>query len=313
MTTSASDNAPGAFETLFAAADGAPLRTAVVHPVDALSLGAAFQAKDAGLLDPVLIGPADKIEAAAEKLGASLEGLAIEAVPHSHAAAARAAKLAGDGAVSAIMKGALHTNELMAAIIDKSAGLRTERRMSHIFVLETPAYPKWLLVSDGALNIAPDLLCKKDIVQNAIDLALAIGINPPQVAILSATEEVDPNIPSTLDAAALCKMADRGQIRGGLVDGPLAFDLAVSPESVEVKGLKSSVAGQADILIVPNLEAGNMVAKQLDYLAGATAAGLVLGAAVPVILTSRADSVKERLASCALAKCFVAFNETGGK
>jgi phosphotransacetylase len=204
------------------------------------------------------------------------------------------------------MKGALHTNELMVAIIDRSAGLRTDRRMSHVFVLETPAYPKWLMISDGALNIAPDLLCKKSIVQNAIDLAHAVGIDAPRVAILSATEEVDPNIPSTLDAAALCKMADRGQITGGIIDGPLAFDLAVSREAVQIKGLRSEVGGNADILIVPNMEAGNMIAKQLDYLAGAAAAGIVLGARVPIILTSRADSVKERLASCALAKCVVA-------
>jgi len=297
---------PRPFGALFDLAEGPPLQTAIVHPVDALSLSGALQARDAGLITPVLVGPEDKIAAAAETLGVSLKGVSIEAVPHSHAAAARAAQLAGEGQVSAVMKGALHTNELMAALIDKSAGLRTERRMSHVFVLETPAYPRWILVSDGALNIAPDLMRKKDIVQNAIDLAHAIGINPPKVAILSATEEVDPNIPSTLDAACLCKMADRGQIRGGLVDGPLAFDLAVSPEAVRIKGLVSNVAGEADILIVPTLEAGNMIAKQLDYLAGANAAGIVLGAKVPVILTSRADSVEERLASCALAKCFVA-------
>lgn len=301
---------PRPFEVLFELAKGPPLQTAIVHPVDALSLSAALQARDAGLLAPLLVGPEDKIAAAAETLGVSLKGVSIEAVPHSHAAAAKAAQLAGEGRVSAVMKGALHTNELMAALIDKSAGLRTERRMSHVFVLETPAYPRWILVSDGALNIAPDLMCKKDIVQNAIDLAHAIGINPPKVAILSATEEVDPNIPSTLDAACLCKMADRGQIRGGLVDGPLAFDLAVSPESVQIKGLVSKVAGEADILIVPSLEAGNMIAKQLDYLAGANAAGIVLGAKVPVILTSRADSVEERLGSCALAKCFVATRST---
>ena len=309
MTTT-SDTEPKAFDYLFAMAKGPPLPTAVVHPVDALSLGAALQAREAGLLEPVLVGPPEKIAATADALDASLDGVAIEPVPHSHAAAAKAASLAGDGTVSTIMKGALHTNELMAAIIDKAAGLRTERRMSHVFVLETPAYPRWIIVSDGALNIAPDLMCKKDIVQNAIDLAHAIGIDPPKVAILSATEEVDPNIPSTLDAASLCKMADRGQIKGGLVDGPLAFDLAVSPESVQIKGLVSKVAGEADILIVPNLEAGNMIAKQLDYLAGASAAGIVLGARVPVILTSRADSVGERLASCALAKCFVAKRET---
>jgi len=303
---STADNAPGTFNALFRAATGPALPTAIVHPVDSLSLGAAIEARTAGLIDPVLVGPMEKIEAAADTLGLSLDGIRIEPVPHSHAAAETAAALARDGVVGAIMKGALHTNELMAAIIDRSASLRTDRRMSHIFVLETPAYPKWLMVSDGALNIAPDLLCKKSIVQNAIDLAQAVGINQPRVAILSATEEVDPNIPSTLDAAALCKMADRGQITGGIIDGPLAFDLAVSREAVQIKGLRSEVGGNADILIVPNMEAGNMIAKQLDYLAGAAAAGIVLGARVPIILTSRADSVKERLASCALAKCVVA-------
>ena len=204
------------------------------------------------------------------------------------------------------MKGAIHTNELMAAIIDKAAGLRTERRMSHVFVLQTPAYPKLLMMTDGAINIMPDLKTKRDIVQNAIELAHALGIPAPLVAILSATEEVDPNIPSTIDAAALCKMADRGQIKGGILDGPLAFDLAVSAEAVATKGLVSPVAGAADILVVPTLEAGNMIAKQLDYLAGAAAAGLVVGAKVPVILTSRADSAIERVGSCALAKLYAA-------
>lgn len=292
---------PGAFRDIMERAAGRPLRTAVVHPVDALSLSGALDAKAAGLIEPVLVGPEAKIRAAAEALQADLSGIALVDMPHSHAAAARGAKLAADQDVGAIMKGAIATHELMEAIVPRAAGLRTERRMSHVFVLETPAYPKPLLLSDGAINIMPDLMAKRDIVQNAIDLAISIAIPEPRVAILSATETVDPRIPSTLDAAALCKMADRGQITGGLIDGPLAFDLAVSPEAVATKHIASSVAGAADILIVPNLEAGNMIAKQLDYLAGAAAAGLVLGARVPIILTSRADSAPERVASCALA------------
>lgn len=301
-----SSNDAAAFQGLFTMASGAPLRTAVVHPVDSLSLGAALEAAEQNLILPVLVGPTTKIAAAAEALGKSIDGFDIDDVPHSHAAAARAVELARTGKVDALMKGALHTNEMMAAAINRTTGLRTERRMSHVFVMETPAYPKYLLISDGALNIAPDLMTKKSIVQNAIDVALAIGIKLPRVAILSATEEVDPKIPSTIEAAALCKMADRGQITGGLLDGPLAFDLAISEEAVKIKGLISDVAGTADILIVPNLEAGNMVAKQLDYLAGASAAGIIMGAQVPIILTSRADSVVERLASCALAKCIIA-------
>lgn len=298
-----------AFARLFETATGPAIRTAVVHPCDALSLSAAIEAAERELLDPVLVGPEARIRAAAEELGASLDGIDIAPAPHSHAAAELGVELVRKGAAKALMKGKLHTNEVMAAAVDRHKGLRTERRMSHVFVLETAAYPKWLFVSDGAINIAPDLNCKKSIVQNAIDTARAVGVDSPAVAILSATEEVDSNIPSTIDAAALCKMADRGQITGGRVDGPLAFDLAVSADSVRVKGLKSEVAGEADILIVPNLEAGNMVAKQLDYLAGASAAGIVLGAKAPIILTSRADSVIERLASCALAKHLVAWQE----
>lgn len=277
------------------------LTTAVVHPVSASALQGALDAGRAGIITPVLVGPAARIRATAEAIGADLGGIEQVDVPHSHAGAARAAALARDGAVSALMKGALHTNELMAEIVARENGLRTERRMSHVFVLDTPAYPKPLLISDGAINVAPDLAAKRWITQNAIDVARAIGIGAPKTAILSATEEVDPTIASTIDAAALCKMADRGQIEGGLVDGPLAFDLAVSRPAVETKGLTSDVAGEADILIVPSLESGNMLAKQLDYLSGATAAGIVMGARVPVILTSRADSAGERVASCALA------------
>ena len=279
----------------------APMRVAIVHPVSASSLQGAVDAGQAGLISPILIGPAGKIEAAAELAGISLSGIEQIDTAHSHAAAAQAVSLVREGKADALMKGSLHTNELMAEIVKRDGGLRTDRRMSHIFLLSTAGYSKPLLISDGAINIAPDLSAKRWITQNAIDAARAIGIETPKVAILSATEEVDPVIPSTIDAAALCKMADRGQITGALLDGPLAFDLAVSREAVASKGLVSQVAGDADVLIVPTLEAGNMLAKQLDYLAGASAAGIVLGASVPIILTSRADTAEERLASCAFA------------
>lgn len=300
------------FAALLSGQSRAPLRTAVVHPVDARSLGGALQARAAGLIEPVLVGPAARIRAAADALEADIAGLTLIDTPHSHAAAAEAVASVHSGEAGALMKGALHTNELMAACVDGRTGLRTERRMSHVFVMETPAYPKWLLISDGAINISPDLACKRWIVQNAIDVACALGIEAPKTAILSATEEVDPAIASTLDAAALCKMADRGQIVGGILDGPLAFDLAVSAEAVETKGLVSDVAGAADILIVPSLEAGNMLAKQLDYLAGADAAGIVMGARVPIILTSRSDSVAERVASAAIAQRVDAWREAQG-
>ncbi|MEH6409269.1 MAG: bifunctional enoyl-CoA hydratase/phosphate acetyltransferase [Hyphomonas sp.] len=294
-----------AFAALTDRVGRAGIRTAVVHPVDVLSLSGAMAGYEAGLIKPVLIGPAARIAEAAKAAGIDLSGVEIVDTPHSHAAASEAVKLAASGNVSALMKGALATSELMGACVATSGGLRTERRMSHIFVMEAPAWPTWLLISDGGLNIAPDLMTKRWIVQNAIDLARAIGIDKPRTAILSATELVDPHIPSTIDAAALCKMADRGQISGGPIDGPLAFDLAISMASVETKGLISPVAGKADILIVPGIEAGNMLAKQLDYLAGAAAAGLVLGAKVPIILTSRSDCVRERVASCALAAAYL--------
>ena len=294
----------GKFDWLVAKAasqSGPTLRVAVIHPVDASSLKGALDAAQAGIMLPILVGPIAKMSAAAESAGLDISGLVQIEAPYSHAAAARSVELIHEGNADALMKGALHTNEMMAEVVKRAGGLRTDRRMSHVFLLSTAGYHKPLLISDGALNIVPDLTSKRWITQNAIDAARAIDIDPPKVAILSATEEVDPIIPSTLDAAALCKMADRGQIKGGVVDGPLAFDLAVSPESVATKGLKSPVAGDADILIVPAIEAGNMLAKQLDYLAGASAAGIVLGASVPIILTSRADSAEERLASCAFA------------
>lgn len=289
--------------------EAVPLRVAVAHPVESSSLQGALDAAAAGIAEPVLVGPKAKIVAAADKVGADLDKFEIVEAPHSHAAAAKAVQLVYSGRASALMKGALHTNELMTEIVKRDGGLRTERRMSHVFLMATSGYPKPLLISDGAINIQPDLTSKKWITQNAIDAARAIGIDPPKVAILSATEEVDPTIPNTIEAAALCKMADRGQIQGGMLDGPLAFDLAVSREAVVAKGLTSPVAGDADVLIVPTLEAGNMLAKQLDYLAGASAAGIVMGASAPVILTSRADGPAERVASCAFAAAVAQWQE----
>ena len=277
------------------------LRMAVVHPCDALSLGSAVDARMAGLIEPVLVGPRARIEATAQEHQLDISGMAIEDVPHSHAAAARAVELVLEGKVQALMKGSLHTDELMAAVIDKNKGLRTKRRVSHCFLMQTPAYPRPFIITDAAINIAPTLDDKADIVRNAIDLAHAIGVAEPRVAILAAVETVTASMPATLDAAALCKMADRGQITGGLLDGPLAFDNAVSIAAARVKGIESEVAGRADILVVPDLESGNMLAKQLEYLGDAASAGIVLGARVPIVLTSRADARDTRLASCAVA------------
>ena len=279
----------------------APLRTAVVHPVDAPSLIGAVEAAREGLIVPVLVGPRARIEAAATAAGLDISGFELVPTEHSHAAAETGVALARTGKVEALMKGALHTDELMHAVVDRAAGLRTARRVSHVFAIDAPAYPRPLLLTDAAINVTPGLEEKYDIVQNAIDLAHALGITSPRVAILSAVETVTPRLPSTLDAAALCKMADRGQITGGLVDGPLAFDNAVSPEAAATKGIVSPVAGRADILVVPDLEAGNMLAKQLEYLAAAQMAGIVLGARVPIVLTSRADGTAARLGSAAVA------------
>lgn len=278
-----------------------PLRTAVVHPVDALSLTGAVEAARRSLIEPVLIGPMARVRAAASAAGLDLAGLEVIDVEHSHQAAARACEMASRGEVAAIMKGALHTDELLEAVVAEKAALRTDRRMSHVFVLDVPSYPRPLLVSDAALNIAPDLAAKRDIVQNAIDCAHAMDIPDPRVAILAAVETVNPKMLSTLDAAALCKMADRGQIVGGRLDGPLAFDNAISVEAAAAKGIRSEVAGRADILIVPDIESGNILAKQLFYLANAQSAGIVMGARVPIMLTSRSDPEASRLASCALA------------
>lgn len=276
------------------------VRCAVVHPCDAGSLSGAMDAARHGLIVPVLIGPEGRIRRTAEEAGISLDGAEIIAVEHSHAAAELAAGMAARREVEILMKGSLHTDELLKAVLSQSA-LRTGRRLSHVFRFDVPLYPKPLLITDAAINIAPTLQEKVDIIQNAIHFAQVMGTDQPKVAILSAVETVTPSIPSTIDAAALCKMADRGQITGGLLDGPLAFDNAISQEAVEIKGIVSEVAGQADILAVPDLESGNMVAKQLEYLAGASGSGLVLGARVPIALTSRADGPMARVASAVLA------------
>jgi phosphotransacetylase/acyl dehydratase len=288
-----------------ATTDLTPVRTAVVHPCDALSLTGALDAAARGIIVPVLIGPAGRIAAAAKAAGRDLGTIEVIDVPHSHAAAATAVALAKAGKVAALMQGALQMDELMAAVMDAALGLRTERLMSHVYVLDVPTYAKPLLITDAAINVAPDLSAKRDIVQNAIQLAQALGTAHPKVAILAAVETVTPRMPATLHAAALCKMADRGQITGGVLDGPLAFDNAISPASAAAKGIVSPVAGQADILVAPDLESAGMMAKQLIYLAGADAAGLVMGASVPVILTNPADSAWARLASCALARLVI--------
>lgn len=294
--------APRRLEQLLAQARRrAPLRTAVVHPVDTVSLRGAIEAERAGLIVPVLVGPHKRIRAAAHAAHIDLAGRAIESTEHSHAAAAHAVQMARRGEVEAVMKGALHTDELMHYVVDPDSGLRTERRISHVYAIDAPHYPRLLFITDAAVNISPSLEDKRDIVQNAIDLARALGVRTPRVAILSAVELVTPKIKSTLDAAALCKMSDRGQITGGILDGPLAFDNAVSRAAAAAKAISSSVAGRADIFVVPDLEAGNMLAKQLEYLAGAQLAGIVLGARVPIMLTSRADDTRTRLASCAIA------------
>lgn len=277
------------------------VKVAVVHPCDAVSLSAALDAQTAGLIHPILIAPHEKLLAVAQELGVDVTDAEIVDVPHSHAAAARAVELACQGKVEAIMKGSLHTDELMAAIVSAQGGLRTKRRVSHCFLLQTTHYPRPFLVTDAAINLAPNLEQKADIVRNAIDLAHVLGVAEPKVAILAAVETVTPGMPATLDAAALCKMADRGQIKGGKLDGPLAFDNSVSVAAAALKGITSEVAGQADILVVPDLESGNILAKQLIYMGDAASAGIVLGAKVPVVLTSRADSRESRINSCAIA------------
>jgi phosphotransacetylase len=293
-----------------AVAAGPALPCAVVHPVDAASLAGAMEAAESGLIIPILVGPTAKIHAAAAAGGIDLAGAAIEDVPHSHAAAERAVALVNEGRAGALLKGSLHTDEMLAAVVARVGGLRTERRISHCFILDVPLYHKPLVVTDAAINIEPDLETKADIARNAIDLCRALGIERPKLAVLAAVEVVTSKQPATLDAAALSKMADRGQIEGGIVDGPLAFDNAISLEAARSKHLSSPVAGDPDILLVPDLTAGNMLAKQLQYLAGAESAGVVVGARVPIALTSRAEGARARLASCAVMKLATAMRVT---
>jgi len=293
------------YERLVAATKGLQaVRTAIAHPCDETSLRGALEAGEAGMITPILVGPRDRILSVARSHDLKLQGVEIVDVPHSQAAAEKAVEIVRTGVADLLMKGSLHSDELLGAVAKRDTGLRTGRRISHVFVMDVPTHARTLFITDAAVNIAPDLNAKRDIIQNAIDLYAGLGFGTPKVAILSAVETVNPNIPSTIDAAALCKMADRGQITGGELDGPLAFDNAISPEAAQVKGIKSAVAGWAEILVVPDLEAGNMLAKNLTFLSRADAAGIVLGARVPVILTSRADNVRTRLASCAVAMLF---------
>jgi phosphate acetyltransferase len=278
-----------------------PAKTIVVHPCDESSLRGTIEAAEAGLIIPILVGPAAKIAATARQHNVDIARFELVDAAHSDDAAARAVKLIHEAKGELLMKGSLHTDELMRAVTASATGLRTARRISHVFVMDVPTYAETLFITDAAINIFPDLDVKRDIIQNAIDLFTQTGLGTPRVAILSAVETVTSKIPSTIEAAALCKMADRGQITGGVLDGPLAFDNAIDPEAAKIKGIQSPVAGRAQILVVPDLEAGNMLAKNLSFLAQADAAGIVLGARVPIILTSRADSVRTRMASCAVA------------
>ncbi|MDR5893020.1 MULTISPECIES: bifunctional enoyl-CoA hydratase/phosphate acetyltransferase [Halomonas] len=292
----------GRLHEILSAADHPPaIPVAVVHPVDDVSLTGAVAAAHQGLIIPLLVGPEAKIRAAADAARLDISEFELIDVPHSHAAAERAVALVREGRAEALMKGALHTDELMHEVLKRDGGLRTERCISHVMAFDVPTYPRPLFITDAAINISPNLDQKRDIIGNAIELAHALGNHDPKVAILSAVETVNPRMPSTLDAAALCKMADRGQIKGGTLDGPLAFDNAISESAARTKGIDSPVAGRADILVAPDLESANMLMKQLTYLADATGAGLVLGARVPIILTSRADEAITRMASCALA------------
>jgi phosphate acetyltransferase/phosphate butyryltransferase len=307
VATRAEARGSGKYDQLLARCKGMPpVPTAVAHPCDDASLGAALEAARAGIIAPILVGPADRIRAVARAAGLDVTAHEIVDAPHSHAAAARAVELVRLGRAELLMKGSLHTDELMAEVVRREGGLRTERRVSHVFVMDVPTYHKPLLITDAAVNIAPTLDDKRDIVQNAIDIAQALGVGRPKVAVLSAVETVTTKIPSTIDAAALCKMADRGQIRGGVLDGPLAFDNAISAEAARTKGIVSPVAGDPDIVVVPDLEAGNMLAKNLTFLSRADAAGVVLGARVPIILTSRADNERARIASCGVAALYAA-------
>jgi len=282
----------------------APVRTAVAHPCDESSLRGAVEAASAKIIKPVLVGPEARIRGLAASLGLDVKDLKLVDTPYSHASAAKAVEIVRAGEADALMKGSLHTDELMAEVVNKDTGIRTARRISHVFIMDVPTYPKPLFITDAAINIFPTLEDKIDIVQNAIDLAHALRIERPKVAILSAVETITSKIPSTIDAAALCKMADRGQITGAVLDGPLALDNAINRDAASIKHIESPVVGDADILLVPDLESGNMLAKALSFLANADAAGIVLGARVPIILTSRADNVRTRLASCAVAALY---------
>ena len=278
-----------------------PVPTAVAHPCEASALAGAIEAGEKNLITPILVGPGAKIREVAAAAGIALGSVRIVEAAHSHESAAKAVALVRSGEAELLMKGSLHTDELLGAVVARETGLRTGRRISHVFIMDVPTYHKVLIVTDAAINIAPALEDKVDICQNAIDLARALGLERPKVAILAAVETVNSKMPSTIDAACLCKMADRGQIKGALLDGPLAFDNAIRMQAAEIKGITSEVAGDPDILLVPDLEAGNILAKQLTFLANADSAGLVLGARVPIILTSRADSVRSRIASCGVA------------
>jgi phosphate acetyltransferase len=293
------------YDRLIAATKALPaIPTAVAHPCDESSLRGAVEAAEEGMISPILVGPAAKIRAVATQHKLDVSRYEIVEAPHSHGAASRAVELVREGRAELLMKGSLHTDELMGAVVSKTTGLRSDRRVSHVFVMDVPTYAEALFITDAAINIFPDLDAKRDIVQNVIDLHRALDIGETRVAILSAVETVTSKIPSTIEAAALCKMADRGQITGAVIDGPLALDNAISPEAAAIKGIKSPVAGRANVLVVPDLEAGNMLAKNLSFLANADAAGIVLGARVPIILTSRADSVRTRMASCAVAAIY---------
>jgi phosphotransacetylase len=300
------------FKKLMAQAQAMPNtpRVAVVHPMNTETLKAAIDAATSNLIIPIIIAPMKKLKLIADELKIDLTKYTCIDVPHSHAAAQKAVSMARDGEVDALMKGSLHTDELMHEVVDSVTGIRTDKRISHCFLMDIPTYPRPLTITDAAINIAPDLLDKQGITQNAIDLMHALGIEQPKVAILAAVETVNPKMPATIDAASLCKMADRGQIKGGIIDGPLAFDNAISRTAADIKGIVTPIAGDVDVLVVPNLEAGNMLVKQLAYLTGAVGAGVVLGAKVPIILTSRADPPLARETSCALVKYLVCKTKT---
>jgi phosphate acetyltransferase len=309
---SSGTQSPSKYDRLIAAAKAVPpVPTIVVHPCDETSLRGVVDSAAAGIIRPVLVGPEQKIRDTASKYGLDISGFEIADAAHSEEAAAKGVELVHAAKGEMLMKGSLHTDELMRSVTAKVGGLRTDRRISHVFVMDVPSLPELVLVTDAAVNIAPTLEDKVDIVQNAIDLGIALGIAKPKVGVLSAVETVNPKIQSTLDAAVLSKMGERGQIRGGIIDGPLAMDNAVSLDAAETKGLTSLVAGRADILVVPNLEAGNILAKELTYAAQAEGAGLVLGAKVPVLLTSRADNQRSRLFSCAVAALYAHWQATG--